>query len=255
MKKAKILVIAFSMAFVLCGCSNALSTANVAKEKVENMLNENNYKDVEVHTKEEMCDFALGCLKDKYGKEFVIDYEKFCKYKEGKDTDSGKALLKARAYPVDAPSEVCGFTVEEPNKFKDDYYAYLYKDEIKEIIDPQLEKYGLEHDFQIYNDVQLAGLPDENITAEEFLANKGTEIWFDIPVDEQEDVNDYLPTIRKWLDFLYSTDEFDWYFSLCSKDEFNKYYFTLKKGDGMKNSSDEWTDEELLTEIDRTINL
>ncbi len=254
MRKTGFLAVAVLILFTISGCSHTVNVVHLAKEEIDNILNERNYKDVNVRTKEEMGDFALRCLKDKYGKEFVIDYETFSRYKDGSDTDDGRALLKARAFPSDEPSEVCGITVKEPNIFKDDYYCYLYKDEIKKIIDPQLEAYGLEHDFQIYNDVQLEGLPDEKITAEEFLANRGTEIWFDIPVDEQEDVKEYIPIIRKWMDFLYSTDEFDWYFSLCSKYEFNKYYFTLKKGDGKKQSSSEWSDEEILQEIDRTIN-
>ena len=70
------------------------------------------------------------------------------------------------------------------------------------------------------------------------------------PTELKDDIHDYLPEIRRWIDFLYSLDyNCDWYFAMTSEDDYNDQYFTIMKGDHGYTSADDWTDEEILNEL------
>lgn len=239
---------------LLAGCANAVDVAKGAVESEKTYQEMKEYaKDAHVHSEEEMCDFALSCLKKKYGEDFAIDKSYYDYDHFNGHTQSSIMELRTKAYPVNDPDKVFALYVMEPNTFKDNYFQYRYKDDIAEIIAPEMEKYGLTGDFVI-NYPLLQGTVNEAMTSEQFLYASGTELCFYIPVEELANNEDYIPEIRKWLSYLYTCD-YDWYFALCKADDTNFQYFGTTKGDNGVTSYDEVTDEMLLQQIETSIEM
>ncbi len=240
MKSLKIIALSLITSITLCGCSNTV-------EKISELYKYfSEKKEIEVHTQEEMEAYALSSLKDRYGKEFAIDHDTFCKYGHFNGHEDKEMVLRARAYPVDAPEDYCGIYVKEPNYFSENYYVYQFKDEIGQKIYPAMQEYGLDNDF--YIDATLKTLPvAPDMTADELLYDPDTTINFKVYMPKEEDYSVYFPVIRQWAEFLYSDSvDYDWYFSINSEDDPLLSYFSMYKGEHSYTSADQWTDEDFI---------
>ena len=234
MKIIKLLVLLNIICIMMSGCS----LQNV-KESIEQYYAN---KDIKVHTEDEMRAFALECLEVKYGKTFKID-ESYCQYVHKDGHEEMPMILSARAYPEDDPMDLCGILVEEPNIFKDNYSVKLYRQEIEEIITPEMEKYKVNGQIEIDYPL-MSGTIGDDLRATDIIYDDDTCICFYQEVDE-EDKDTLIPLIRKWLDFLYSCD-YDWYFALVDKNENDNQLFCVSKGDFGYTSSKEWSDERII---------
>ena len=133
--------------------------------------------------------------------------------------------------------------------FSDNYFVNWYLDDVKSIIEPELEK----HNISAFIDLSYPLLQttlDSDLTVEDVLGMSEMQLSFYWPTELKDDIHDYLPEIRRWIDFLYSLDyNCDWYFAMTSEDDYNDQYFTIMKGDHGYTSADDWTDEEILNEL------
>ncbi len=205
------------------------------------------HKDVDVHTEEEMRAFALECLEQKYGKPFLID-ETYCEYEHFNGHEDKPMVLYARAYPEGDEKDICGLYVEEPNIFKDNYSVNYYLPEIEEKIFPEMEQYGVEGKIEIDYPLMTGTIAD-NLSAEDVIYDGSTRLFFYQEVAEESDISAYIPLIRKWMDFLYTCD-YDWYFALTAEGDLNYQFFGISKGDYGYTSSDEWSDERIIDDIE-----
>lgn len=222
-------------------------TARVVKESVDTY---NRHKDIEVHSEEEMREFALNCLEEKYGKTFVID-EGYCEYEHFNGHENMPMTLRARAYLEGDENVTCGLYVEEPNIFKDNYSAKCYLPQIKEKIFPEMEKYGIEGEIELEYPVST-GTVGDNLSADDIIYDGSAQIYFYQEVEEESDISAYIPLVRKWLDFLYNCD-YDWYFTLTAEGNINYQYIGITKGDFGYTSTDEWSDERIIHHIETSI--
>ena len=253
MRKKNLLAFLYVGCFMLAGCS--MEKVDSAKQTVEEVVHDvkesvevyKMHKDVEVHTEEEMRAFALECLEEKYGKPFLID-ETYCEYEHLNGHEDKPMALYARAYPEDDEKDVCGLLVEEPNIFKDNYSVNYYLPKIEEKIFPEMEKYGVKGQIEIEYPL-MTGTIGENLSAEDVIYDGNTKIYFYQEVADQSDISAYIPLIRKWMNFLYTCD-FKWYFTLTAEGNINYQYIGISKSDYGYTSSDEWSDERIIEEIE-----
>lgn len=258
MKKRIIAAILIGTAILTSACSSQdldtlkKDTKRVVKVTEDIVKYKNEYKDIDVHTEEEMREFALEALKNKYGKEFAID-ETYCKYNHVNGHDYNPMQLRARAYPVDDPEDVCGIRVREPNEFEDTYSVNKYNSVVAEYLKPQMDEYGVSGIVDIsYPD--MTGIMEDGLSAEDIIYDGNSCIRFVQITEQKEDITEYIPTIRKWLEYLYTCD-FEWYFTLADENDRYYSYAGISKGDHMYTSADQWTEENLLSLIDACINL
>lgn len=210
------------------------------------------YKDIDVHTESEMRSFALDALKNKYGKEFKID-ESYCKYNHQNGRDTEPLQLRARAYPIDDPDDVCGIRVVEPNNFSDTYSINKYNPVVSEYLKPKMQEYGLTGDVEI-SYPYMVGIMEDGLSAEDIMNDGQACIRFYEKTEKKEDITEYIPTIRKWLDFLYTCD-FEWYFALVDENDKYYQYAGISKGDHRYTKAEQWTDDNLISLIEACINL
>lgn len=230
----------------LTGCSKdqaKKTTKNLVRSVVENVNEYQQHKDVEVHTEEEMREFALQCLEERYGKKFQID-EAYCVYGHLNGHEELPMTLRARVYAEEDAGKIGGIFVEEPNIFQDNYSVMLYLDAVEAVIRPEMEKYGLEGAIQISYPLVVGTIGDD-LSAEDILYDDSTCICFYAAVEREDDPDAYLPLIRKWLDFLYTCD-YMWYFALAYEGDLDRQVIGISKGDYLHTSQEEWTDEEIL---------
>lgn len=202
----------------------------------------------DVHTEEEMREFALYCLEEKYGVPFEFKDE-YVHYGHINGHEELSLELWGRAYNSDNNDYYCGFSVVEPNSFSDDYFVNWYIDDVKSVIRPQMEYHDISGEIELSYPL-LATPLDRDLTAEEVLAMSKMQLIFFLPTELKEDIHDYLPELRRWIDFLYSLEyNCDWYFAMTSEDDQNDQYFTIMKGDHGYTSADDWTDEEILSDL------
>ncbi|MCR5608911.1 MAG: hypothetical protein K6G26_07595 [Lachnospiraceae bacterium] len=244
--KKKLLLLVFIVGLIVLGCSktnlsSAKKTVNTIKEQVDEY---NKYKDVEVHSEEEMREFALKCLEEKYGKKFLID-ESYCEYEHFNGHEDKPMTLYARAYPECEKKETCGLFVEEPNIFKDNYFVNLYLPDIEDFIIPEMDKYDLKGELDIDYPL-MAGTIGDSLSAKDIIYDTNTRIVFLQPVEKKDDIQEYITIVRKWLNFLYTCD-YEWYFALTDKEDSYYQYIGISKGDLGYSSEKEWTDEDLLS--------
>ena len=219
----------------------------IVKESVDTY---NRHKDVEVHSEEEMREFALNCLEEKYGKPFVID-ESYYVYEHFNGHENMPMILNARAYPEGDENDICAFYVKEPNFFKDNYSVNSYLPQIEDKIFPEMEKYGIEGKFDLIYPLST-GTVGDNLSVDDIIYNNGATIYFYQEVEEESDISAYIPLVRKWLDFLYTCD-YDWYFTLTAEGNINYQYIGISKGDFGYTSTDEWSDERIIHHIETSI--
>ena len=238
------LCVAVIISTFLSGCT--------AKEVFNEISDLKDYNDMvtsyDVHTEEEMRDFALYCLEEKYGVPFELS-EDYSHYGHINGHEELSLALRGRAYNRDNEDYFCGFSVVEPNHFSDNYFVTWYLDDVKSIIEPELEKQEISAFIDLSYPLLQTTL-DSDLTAEDILGMSNMQLSFYWPTELKDDIHDYLPEIRRWIDFLYSLDyNCDWYFAMTSEDDYNDQYFTIMKGDHGYTSADDWTDEEILNEL------
>lgn len=238
----------------LIGCAeDKVSTAEKTVKKLAQSVKEYNmHKDVEVHTEEEMKEFALKCLEEKYGKKFLID-DAHCHYNHFNGHEEQPMVLRAKAYPEEDESDICGIFVEEPNVFQDNYSINFYRQEIEEKIVPEMDKFGIEGKIE-FDYPYMTGTIGNNLSAEDIIYDKNTCICFFPSAAMESDMSVYIPLIRKWLDFLYTCD-YDWYFALTDEEDMDYQFIGISKGDYGYTSSDQWSDEKIMEGIDGTMSL
>ena len=191
-------------------------------------------------------------IRYKYGKDFAID-ESYCKYGHVNGHEENSMQLRARAYPVNDPSDICGIKVVEPNKFSDTYSENKYKSVVEERLRPDMEKYGLEGAIEIEYPY-MVGIMEDGLSADDVIYGPNSCIRFVDRSEKKNDTSEYIPIIRKYLEYLYTCD-FEWYFTIADENDRYYQYVGISKGDHNYTSANEWTDENLLTLIDACINL
>ena len=100
----------------------------------------------------------------------------------------------------------------------------------------------------------MTGIMEDGLSAEDIIYDGNSCIRFFQKTEPKEDITEYIPTIRKWLEYLYTCD-FEWYFTLADENDRYYSYAGISKGDHMYTSADQWTDENFLSLIDACINL
>ena len=254
--KKKLFVPVCIVCLLATGCSkdDVNSVKKTMRETVRSIKEEveeyNMHKDIEVHSEEEMREFALNCMEEKYGKPFLID-ETYCNYVHFNGHEDMPMVLYARAYPEGDEKDICGLFVEEPNTFKDNYSVKLYRHEIEDVIFPKMEQYDLEGEIEIDYPLMVGTIGDD-LSAEDIMYDRNTCIDFFQPVDKEEDIREYIPLVRKWLDFLYTCD-YEWYFALTDKENFYYQFIGISKGDHGYTTEEEWSDEQLLRVMEASI--
>lgn len=193
---------------------------------------------VNVRTKADMIDFALICLKERYQSSFEIEEENLTYgHKDGKKNNP--FVLRAYAHPIDDVNKRFFVIVTESGECKDNYWTYMYEDEVKELVSKDMFVYDLQCDVKI--DYPVTEKPYLSLTAEELMMDKRCIIFFEPVVEDCSDVKEYVLMIRKWMDFLYALD-YNWYLKMYRASDDN-VVFTLDPHDNGFHASDDWTDE------------
>ncbi|MCR5719964.1 MAG: hypothetical protein K6F84_05310 [Lachnospiraceae bacterium] len=249
MKKTLIFIIAILCCTFITGCSKSKPSKvmDIAEDVAEYVSDKTSsytkVKNVNVHTEDEMLEFALSYLEEKYGEEFVID-KSFYKYKHKNGHEDAPMVLNARVRPVSDDSLVAAFYLEEPNLIRDNYSAVSHLHEVEDVLFLEFEEHGLEGTI-IIDASSLDEDLDEDVTAEDIIYNDKIDIKIYQPVNKDGEMEDNLPLIRKWLDYLYTCD-YNWDFGLVAEDDSDYILFQINKFDHGYNSSAEWSDKELL---------
>lgn len=93
----------------LTGCSKdqaKKNTQNLVRSVIEDVKEYKQHKDIEVHTEEEMREFALQYLEEKYGETFQID-EAYCVYDHLNGHEELPMVLRVRAYAEEKAGRIC----------------------------------------------------------------------------------------------------------------------------------------------------
>lgn len=197
------------------------------------------YKDIEVHTEDEMKEFALESLKEKYKQEFEFVDDFIYEHEDGEENKP--MYLNGYAYVATNRELGCYFEVREPNKFVDDYATNYYEDDIKQYLKESL-KGGLS-DYEIFISYNLSDRTFKpTMNFRKYLYDDNCCINYTAYVEQSEDVHTYIPLIREWMKELYKAD-YRWYFELHDTENKSKKYFTLYPGDNGFDSVDDWTDD------------
>ena len=248
-----ILIISVICCAFLTGCSGskvqkvkdiAGDTADYVTEKTSEYKK---LKDVNVHTEEEMLEFALSYLEEKYDEKFVID-KSYYKYKHKNGHEDAPMILNARFRPVSDDHLVAAFYVTEPNSIIDNYSMIKHQYDVEDYILPELAERGLDGYITISCPL-IKGKVDDDITVEDIIYDEGVDIMFYQPVDPEIPMKDNLPLIRKWMDYLYTCD-YEWFFSLTDENNPELLLYQLYKNDHGYTSADDWDDEEILRQAE-----
>ncbi len=221
--------IAFLIFLLLTGCSKS--------NKGDDLEN------IDVHSEQEMLDFALSYLDQKYDEQFVID-KSYYKYKHKNGHEDAPMVLNARFHPIGDDHLVGAFYLEEPNIISDNYSIIMHQYEVEDVLFPEFAKQDLSAVISI-DASQIRGDLDKDISAEEIIYDDRVTIQVYQPVNRNADMKENLPLIRKWLDYLYTCD-YEWDFGLIAEDDNNYILFQINKSDCGYQSADDWSDEELL---------
>lgn len=134
----------------LTGCKMSVTDIVNIKDAIRD---EQTYEDVEVYSEEEMREYALERLKNKYGEDFEFE-EEGLKYgywdKERKDF----LYMTGWVHVIGDEEKRCVFKVKEPNDFSDNYEINYYKEEIDSYI--RNEWSDLDSDYKIEIDHGLS---------------------------------------------------------------------------------------------------
>ena len=233
MKKSLVILTLTLSCILIGGCG---MDHKIVEDTINKLKEESKYKDVEVHTEEEMKDYALLRLKEKYNKEF--EFEEDLRYRPENDDIM---CLNGHAHVIGDEELRCYFGVTEPNQFRDNYASNYYKEDIKKYLEPTLKNISSEYEISVGYDIN-SKVFDPEMDFKKYLYNDKCEIYYTAYVKEVSDYHQYIPIIREWMEVLYKAD-YKWYFELHDIDDKDKYYFTLDPGDNGFNSPEDWKDE------------
>lgn len=254
MKKIKPIALAFlifSLSLTACS-SKDVSSAIEQAQKIGHTVSSTvdiyeHFKDVEAHTEDEMKEFALEALEYKYGKEFFFtgDYFRYDHFFR----DEGPMNLWARVAAADAPDLTFTVRIQEPNSISDNYEQTLYHDDVNEYLRTHFEENGLTGDisFKISCDLR-ADIPQKDMSVEEFLAKKDTEILFTEYVDPVSDWESYIPIIKKWIACL-DTLDFGYQFNLKDRTHEDLSFYTCSSHDSGAKLRINDSDDDILEDI------
>ena len=255
MHRTSILLIFLLCSAFITGCSGSKTqrvidiAGDAAVYVMEKTSDNRKLKDVNVHSEEEMLEFAFSYLEEKYGEEFVID-KSYYKYKHKNGHEDAPMVLNARFRPVSDASLVAAFYLEEPGLIYDDYSVISHLHEVEDVLLPDFAGHGLEGMIVLDSSLITEDL-DKNVTAEDIIYDDRIYIKVYQPVNRDSDMEDNLPLIRKWLDYLYTCD-YNWDFGLVAEDDTDYILFQVNKDDHGYQSGDDWSNEELLSSAEFT---
>ncbi|MCR4691241.1 MAG: hypothetical protein K5739_07850 [Lachnospiraceae bacterium] len=252
-KKTAILMVALCcMIVTACTSGDVQSIADAGADAAEEIVNkakeQKTVNNVELNSEEEMQEYALSYLKDKYDREFVID-KTYYKYKQKSNGNDSPMILNARVHPEDDDHLVAAFYLEDTGMIQEDFAVIQHQYEVEDILFPQFEEQGLEGRI-IIDSSEMKEVP-EDITAKQIIHDENVSIQVYQLVDRDHDRTEDFPLVRKWLDYLYTCD-FQWVFGLAAEDDPD--YFLLQIGctDKGYHTGDEWSDKELLEDAEFT---
>lgn len=219
-----------------CGMDQSLTTS---KQKILE------FKNADVHTEEEMKDFALQCLKDKYGYNF--EFEQDLTYAHENGHENRPLYLNGHVHVVGNETLRCYFEVTEPNIFRDNYASNYYKEDIIAYLTDKIGDMPSAYEIEVTNRISNTVF-DPNMDFKDFLYQCDCEVSYTAYVPATDDPHEYIPIIRKWMDVMYNAD-YDWYFELHDIQDKDLCYFTLHPGDNGYDSTDDWDDETIYNYI------
>jgi hypothetical protein len=206
------------------------------------------FENINVRTEDEMRSFARTALKERYGRDFELDLENnFYRHQNGHE--ALPFVYTGFAYPADSREDRCSYKVIEPNSFLDNYSINKYKSEIDEFLKTQMKDYGVEGMARAVMQATSDVLEDD-LDASDLIHEKNVTVWFEAHVAPEATAKDYISQIRAWMDYLYSRD-FNWYFELFGVGSKELKLFTLCDSDYGYKSSEDWSDERILEDIER----
>ena len=204
------------------------------------------FSDVEAHTLDEMHDFALYALQEKYGIEFELDTENDV-YGHKNGHDDMPIELVGSAYPKGNKEDMCRYEIVEPNTFYDNYSSNKYKTQINEYLQAQMDEYGVQGRAEAKRKPS-ADIFEGELDIPKYLSNGLVTVYYEMDVPEDVTDEEIMAGIRPWMDLCY-TRHFDWYFRVYQGEDI---VFTLSDSDHGHKSSGEWSDEEILETIHNT---
>lgn len=227
----------------------ALQEAKVF-EKEETEYQEDTVKiaenSVNAHSEAEMAAYAETCLAEKYGKQFEIEEEN--RIYSHQDGDENKPMsLRAYAHPLGDNEDRCFIVATETDGVKDNYFINAYQKAVSEQIGSEMEKSHLRAKIEIDYPAKVTPLP-ENLSVDEVIHDSECIIFFEAMTEAKDNLQDYIPLVREWMDFLYGLD-YRWYLEIRDEDNPSILYFTLDPGDNNFTCSDDWSDELIIRYI------
>ena len=188
-------------------------------------------------TEDDLIDAAAGILKERYGKDFVIE-EEGRTFTRGDGRGSGVSVMRAYAHPKDDSSDRF-YVIAENGRCRDNYSALERRDEVEKLMNDAASAAGLTADARMTYSATETPIPPQ-MTAEEILLDDRCVIRFEPELADEETPEGYVDEIRKWMDFLYRLD-CRWYMEAKRKSD-GEVIFTLDPGDDGFSGSGDWSD-------------